>query len=233
MIKKKIQIEGIPAIIWGVESKRVFIAVHGNGSNKEDTVIELLARQAVANGYQVLSFDLPGHGEYRKRVDMSKVETYINDLNIIMRVAQNRWRKVSLFACSMGTYFSLQAYKEIHLERVLFLSPVVNMLDLIEGMMKGTGVTEQELEKEQTIATPMGMNLYWSYYSYVKAHPITSWDPPTYILYGGKDMMCARYRVEAFAEQFECKLRIDESAEHYFYTKEQLESYIRWLDATI
>ena len=233
MIKQKLQIEGIPAIVWGKGAKRVIVAVHGNMSHKEDIVIELLARQAVENGYQVLSFDLPGHGEHRQRGDVSRVETYINELDAVMKVAQNRWPKISLFACSMGAYFSLQAYKDVPLDRVFFLSPVVNMLDIIEYMMQQDGITEEQLEKEQEMNTTAGMKLYWPYYSFVKEHPITEWEHPTYILYGGKDMMCARHRVVAFADQFECKLRIDEEAEHYFHTKAQLESYAKWLDATI
>ena len=233
MIKKKVQIEGIPTIIWGTQSKRVFVAVHGNMSHKEDIVIELLARQAVENGYQVISFDLPEHGEHRSRGDVSKVETYINELKAIMRFAQNKWSKVSLFACSMGAYFSLLSYNEIPFERVLFLSPVVNMLDIIEGVMKSFGISEEQLKEEETIITPIGMKLYWSYYSYVKTHPIKAWEHPTHILYGGKDEMCARSRIQEFTNQFNCKLKIDESAEHYFHTKEQLESYLRWLDSTV
>lgn len=37
-----INIDGIPSIIWGEKSSKVFIAVHGNMSNKEDEVIKIL-----------------------------------------------------------------------------------------------------------------------------------------------------------------------------------------------
>lgn len=233
MIKKKVKIEGIPAIIWGTQSKRVFVAVHGNMSHKEDLVIELLARQATENGCQVISFDLPEHGEHRSRSDINRVETYINVLKTVMWEVQNRWNKVSLFACSMGAYFSLLAYKDIPFEKVLFLSPVTNMQDIIEGVMENFNISEKQLQKEETIETPTGMKLYWPYYQYVITHPISSWDHPTYILYGGQDQLCSRNRIQEFADQFHCKLKINESAEHYFHTKEQLEAYVRWLDATV
>lgn len=43
LIKNKgINIDGIPSIIWGEKSSKVFIAVHGNMSNKEDEVIKIL-----------------------------------------------------------------------------------------------------------------------------------------------------------------------------------------------
>ena len=37
-----INIDGSPSIIWGEKSSKVFIAVHGNMSNKEDEVIKIL-----------------------------------------------------------------------------------------------------------------------------------------------------------------------------------------------
>ena len=60
---ERISIGPIPAIIWGPPSQHLVLAVHGNMSHKADTVIELLAGNAVPRGYQVLSFDLPEHGD--------------------------------------------------------------------------------------------------------------------------------------------------------------------------
>ena len=59
MKTEKIKINNIPSIIWGEKSNKVFIAVHGNMSNKEDEVIKILAEKVVSKGYQLLSFDLP------------------------------------------------------------------------------------------------------------------------------------------------------------------------------
>lgn len=61
-IERKV-IDGIPALIWGDKSDKVFITVHGNMSNKEDEVIKILAEIVVNSGYQLLSFDLPEHGD--------------------------------------------------------------------------------------------------------------------------------------------------------------------------
>lgn len=38
---ERIKINNIPSIIWGEKSSKVFIAVHGNMSNKEDEVIKI------------------------------------------------------------------------------------------------------------------------------------------------------------------------------------------------
>ena len=52
-----IQIEGIPAVLWGAPSSRAILAVHGSQSSKTDTPILLLAQTAAARGWQVLSFE--------------------------------------------------------------------------------------------------------------------------------------------------------------------------------
>ena len=66
MKTKKIKINNIPSIIWGEKSSKVFIAIHGNMSNKEDKVIEILANKVTNKGYQLISFDLPEHGERKQ-----------------------------------------------------------------------------------------------------------------------------------------------------------------------
>lgn len=63
MKQEYIKIQHIPTILWGEKSDRILIAAHGNMSHKSDTVIERLAQAAESKGYQVLSFDLPEHGD--------------------------------------------------------------------------------------------------------------------------------------------------------------------------
>ena len=46
MKKERIRINGIPSIIWGEKSNKVYIAVHGNMSNKEDDGIRIVAEKA-------------------------------------------------------------------------------------------------------------------------------------------------------------------------------------------
>ena len=56
MKKQRFMIEEIPALLWGEDSERLYLVVHGKMSCKEEA--EGFARIAVARGYQVLSFDL-------------------------------------------------------------------------------------------------------------------------------------------------------------------------------
>ena len=135
MKTQKLLVDQIPAVVWGEPSDRVFLAVHGNLSNKEDTIIRLLAEEAALRGIQVISFDLPEHGERAGTQPPCKVQFCVRDLRKVMDYAKSRWQQISLFACSMGAYFSLLEYHAEPLHQALFLSPVVDMRRIIENMM--------------------------------------------------------------------------------------------------
>lgn len=230
----RINISNIPSIIWGEKSNRVFIAVHGNMSNKEDEVIKILAEKVTSNGYQVLSFDLPEHGERKDNTNyLCKVQNCVNDLKLIMEYAKANYEEINLWACSMGAYFSLLAYKNENIEQCIFLSPVVNMKVIIDNMMLWSNTTENELREKQEIKTDFGQTLYWDYYLYVKENPITNWNKKTYILYGNEDNMQDENIIKNFSENFSCKLSILEDGEHYFHTEKQLDYYKNWLSKTL
>ena len=234
METKRIKINNIPSIIWGEKSSKVFIAIHGNMSNKEDKVIEILANKVTNKGYQLISFDLPEHGE--RKIDtnyLCKVQNCVNDLKQIIEYAKANYNEINIWACSIGAYFSLLAYKDEDLKQCLFLSPVVNMKIIIENMMLWSNTTEIELNEKQEIKTDFGQTLYWDYYLYVKKNPITNWNKKTYILYGNKDNMQNESIIKDFSNEFNCDLTILKNGEHYFYTEEQLNFYSDWLDKII
>ena len=215
----------------GRKSSKVFIAVHGNMSNKEDEVIKILAEKVIGKGYQLLSFDLPEHGERKNDTTyLCKVQNCVKDLKQIIEYAKLNYTEINLWACSMGAYFSLVAYKNEEIKQCLFLSPVVNMKVIIDNMMLWSNTTEEELEEKQEIKTDFGQTLYWDYYKYVKDNPIINWNKKTYILYGNKDNMQNEDIIKNFSNKFNCDLTILENGEHYFHTEEQLKFYKEWLE---
>lgn len=234
MKTKKIKINNIPSIIWGEKSSKVFIAIHGNMSNKEDEVIEILANKVTNKGYQLISFDLPEHGERKEDTKyLCKVQNCVDDLKQVIEYVKANYNEINIWACSIGAYFSLLAYKDEDLKQCLFLSPVVNMKIIIENMMLWSNITEKELNEKQEIKTDFGQTLYWDYYLYVKENPITNWNKKTYILYGNKDNMQNESIIKDFSNEFNCDLTILKNGEHYFHTEEQLNFYNDWLDKII
>lgn len=233
MLKKNIVIEGIPALLWGEEKRKLFIAVHGNLSSKADIPICILAEEAVPLGYQVLSFDLPEHGDRKDEPTLCKAENCVSDLKKVFAFASARTSTISLWANSIGAYFGLMAYKNERLKQSLFLSPVVDMGRLIQNMMQWFAVTEEQLHRDKEVSTPIGQTLYWDYYQYVMENPIMKWNTPTSILYGKKDELCEYDGLTSFCKSFHCNLSISDSSEHYFHTEEDLAVYRAWIQKSI
>lgn len=209
----KFYIGKIPVIIWGMKSDKVYIYVHGKMSDKESA--ETFARIAENKGYQTISFDLPEHGERKDENYRCDIWNSISDLHQISSYTFANWKSVSLFACSLGAYFSLQAYKDITFEKCFFLSPIVNMEYLIKNMFQWFHVTEEMLYAKREIPTPID-TLSWDYYQYVKKNPVTRWNSPTYILYGGKDNLQSLQVIENFAKSNPVALTISADSEHSF-----------------
>lgn len=230
-MKNKTDINGIPAVMWGKPDNKLIIAVHGDMSNKEDTVIELLAETAVAKGYGVLSFDLPGHGERSRESNyILNPLNSITDLQAVYAFVQTQTLEISLFACSIGAYFSLLAFGNHEIQKSFFLSPVINMERVIGNMMAAFKVTEERLKAERQIPLPIGKILDWEYYTYVREHPVC-WlgETPVAILYGSQDNISDRSDVERFTRKYGAQLTVMEGSEHFFHTEEQLRYYKQWL----
>lgn len=233
MKRENFKIGHIPAVLWGKKSDKLFIAIHGNMSHKEDPVIELLADVAVPSGYQVLGFDLPEHGERKDDGISCKVHNCVSELESVLDYAKRRFSEISLFACSIGAYFSLLACSDKNLKQALFLSPIVNMEKIIVNMMEAFGISEDELKQKEVIAILNAPALYWDYYCYVKEHPIEKWNIDTSILYGSNDNLCSLKDLKSFSEKFNCHITIIDGGDHYFHTQEQLNFYLSWLQKKV
>lgn len=227
--KERTSIDGIPAIEWGPRSSAVYVAVHGYASNKEDVVVALMAEVAAHKGVQILSFDLPEHGERKGSEAPCTVRNGMAALRSAMAYARSRWETISLFACSIGAYFSLLTYGHEPLRQALFLSPVVDMMRLIDAIMQRERIPPERLEREGAIATNLGPTLYWDCYRYVQEHPIDNWSCPTAILHARDDAVCEYDLVRAFSERFRCSLDIAEDGEHHFHTALQLKTVALWM----
>lgn len=227
MEPKHLLIKDIPTLIWGTQSDKVFLYVHGQGGNKEEA--QNFAAIVQEHDYQVLSIDLPKHGE--RKTDKKSFEPWevTPELCYTMNYIKQNWKTVALFANSIGAWFSMLAFKDELLEKCLFLSPIVDMENLISEMMKWANVSEKQLQEEQFIHTDFGQTLSWRYWIYAKDNPITIWNTPTKILYGEKDNLVANTVIAQFAEKFNCDLTMLKGGEHWFHTPQQLDILYGWI----
>ena len=226
-MRKKFYIGNIPAILWGNPSEKICIFIHGQGGNKEEA--EFFSRIVCKFGWQVISIDLPEHGERTNEKDMFNPWCIVPELETLLAFIKEKWSEISLYANSIGAYFSLLAYKYENLKSCMFVSPVFDMKQLILDMMLWANVTPIELEKKQTIDTNFGQRLSWKYWTYVLDNPIERWFIPTEILYSVKDELIRLETVENFSHKFNCGLTILSDGEHWFHTEEQLRYLRKWI----
>lgn len=231
MKTQRIHIMQTPAIIWGAPSEKVYLYIHGQGGYKEEA--ETFAGIACRHSCQVLGIDLPGHGERKTEAGSFVPWHVVPELLSVMKYIRLHWPHVSLCANSIGAWFSLLGLESRWLEECLMVSPVPDMERLILNMMAQADVSEERLKREQAIQTSFGQTLSWEYLTYTRTHPVTRWEVPTYILYGGADNLIERSAVDRFTRQFNCSLTVLEHGGHWFHTEEQLDFLYHWMETCL
>lgn len=226
MDKQYIKIGHIPAVIYGEKSEKAYIFVHGKCGRKEEA--ESFAETVSAAGYQIISIDLPGHGERKGEKDTFYPWVAVPELKAVAEYAKTKWKHLSLRATSIGAWFSMLALQNEAFEKCLFVSPILNMKRLIENMMLWAGVSEEELEQKGEIETAFGETLSWKYYQFAKENRIQRWSFSTEILYAENDNLTEFDVAKSFSEKFGCRLTVMENGEHWFHTDEQLAFLKAW-----
>lgn len=222
MRPERVQIGGIPALLYGAPAERGYLFLHGQMGRKEEA--EAFAQVVCPKGYQVLSIDLPGHGELRSG-ELTPWEA-VPDIQEALGWAERRWEAVSLRANSIGAYFAMLAFDAP--ARALLASPILDMEGLILTMLGWAGVTEGQLREQGEIHTTFGQTLSWKYLCWVREHPVFSWTCPVSILYGGRDNMTPRRTVEDYVRRHNAGLTVMENGEHWFHTPGQLAVLRAW-----
>ncbi|MDD6678418.1 MAG: alpha/beta hydrolase [Firmicutes bacterium] len=220
-------INGVPALLYGQDCGRVFLHVHGQFGCKEEAsrLVEIICPR----GYQVLSVDLPGHGERISRPDCFVPWEAVPELRKLFAYARKRWSRISLYAVSIGAYFSLLAFRNVRIEKSMFVSPILDMDKLIRDRMQLENITREQLREAGEIPISSGEPLSWKYLQYAEENRITEWSSPTAILYAGGDTLTDRQTVNRFMEKFPCSLTVMEDGEHWFHTPEQLGVLENWI----
>lgn len=227
MKTEQFQIGTIPAVLYGDPGEQGYLFLHGQMGRKEEA--EAFARAICPKGYQVLSIDLPGHGDRQDRAEALTPWTAAPDIRAALAWAQRRWKNISLRATSIGAYFALVTFDAP--ERALLVSPVLDMEGLILTMMGWAGVTEDQLRERGDIATSFGQTLSWEYLCWAREHPIHRWTCPVRILWGSEDNMTPLQTVEAYVRQHNARLTVIEGGEHWLHTPEQLAALRQWEEA--
>ncbi len=170
-------------------------------------------------GYDVIGFD------YESRLPWEAEKEFPAEYKRL----SEKYDSITVVAISIGAYYTLCNLGLEKIERAFLISPIVDMENVVSGMMKMANVTEDELREKSIIETDFGETLSWQYYTYVKEHPI-KWNIPTDILYGENDNFTDIGTMRSFAEKINATLTVMKGGEHWFHTDEEMKFLDEWID---
>lgn len=215
-----------PYLCYGQTSDQVCLFLHGQSGHKEEG--ERFAQIANPKGWQVVAIDLPQHGQRQGGAEPFLPWVVVPELEQVWQELQGRWKRIALRANSIGAWLAMLALAGKPVDTCLFVSPVVDMENLIQTMMIWAGVTEERLEREREIPTDFGQTLSWDYLKYVRQHPVHALSAHTNILYGDQDNLVPEPVVECFARAEGAHLTVYPGGEHWFHTPEQMKVMGTW-----
>ena len=194
--------------------KHIMIYVHGKGGS----AAEAEHYKALFPEAEVLGFDYRAQMPWEAKAEFPQ----------FFEKQRKQCDRLTLAANSIGAFFSMSSLDETLIDRAYFISPVVDMKNLIENIMLWTGVSERELAEKQEIPTQFGETLSWAYLTYVREHPVL-WQVPTRILYGAHDNLTSLETIRAFAEKTGAELTVMPDGEHWFHTERQMQFLDQWI----
>ena len=215
-----------PYLCYGQTSDQVCLFLHGQSGHKEEG--ERFAQIANPKGWQVVAIGLPQHGQRQGGAEPFLPWVVVPELEQVWQELQGRWKRIALRANSIGAWLAMLALAGKPVDTCLFVSPVVDMENLIQTMMTWAGVTEERLEREREIPTDFGQTLSWDYLKYVRQHPVHALSAHTNILYGDQDNLVPQPVVECFARAEGAHLTVYPGGEHWFHTPEQMKVMGTW-----
>ncbi len=126
----------------------------------------------------------------------------------------------------------MHSLQKCKIKKVLFISPILDMEQLILDMINWANTSEKELAEKREIQTDFGETLSWEYLCFVRDNPII-WNVKTEILYAEHDNLTSRKTVDEFINDHNAHLTIMENGEHWFHTDEQIEFLNNWMKNVI
>ena len=194
--------------------KNIVVYIHGKGGSAQ----EAAHFQQFFTDRDVLGFD------YEARTPWEAKEEFVPFFEYILKSRKS----VTILANSIGAFFAMHALQDMRIKKAYFISPIVNMENLILNMLSRANASEEELRNKGELDTGSGEKLSWKYLCYAREHP-SFWTAPTHILYGENDDLTSFETICEFANQAQATLTVMKNGEHWFHTAEQMRFLDDWI----
>ncbi len=117
------------------------VYVHGKGGN----TAESKHYEGLFPGSKVIGL------EYQNDVPWKVNEEIFSTVNTLKK----EYKEIILIANSIGAYFSMHAGIDGLIKKAYFISPIVDIKGMIQGLMKSIALSEEELKIKGRVATPL------------------------------------------------------------------------------
>ena len=194
--------------------KKAIIYIHGKGGSS----FEINQYKESCLGFDMIGID---YNEYLPWIVEKQIKS-------VYEKVEKTYDEIYILANSIGAYFAMHSLQNVNIKKALFISPILDMEQLILNMMNWANVSEETLCEKKEIPTDFGETLSWKYLCFVRENPIV-WNIPTEILYGEKDNLTSCETVDKFIKNHNAHLTVMENGEHWFHTEEQLTFLNNWL----
>ena len=198
--------------------KKAIIYIHGKGGSS----LEINQYKESCLGFDMIGVD---YNEYLPWIVEKQIKSVYEKI-------EKNYDEIYILANSIGAYFAMHSLQKVNIKKALFISPILDMEQLILNMMNWANVSEETLCEKKEISTDFGETLSWKYLCFVRENPIV-WNIPTEILYGEKDNLTSCETIDKFIKNHNAHLTVVENGEHWFHTKEQLTFLNNWLKQSL
>ena len=224
---EELLLDGIPALRWGEPGGRAVIGVHGQFSNRRDPVMVQYGNVIASRGDQLISFDLPAHGDRQDDKAFNPMEAS-PEVRTFARLARSQSTEVSLLANSIGAYFSLCDTPAGTFKHAWLVSPLLDLEYYIRDMMAEYSVTDEQLEAQTVIHTRRGV-LDWPYLRFVEEHPVKL-DTPSWMIRGDQDEVVPLDTLSRFVGAPGVELVQVEGGQHFLGRPPHLDTVVAWFE---
>ena len=129
--------------------KKAIIYIHGKGGSS----FEINQYKESCLGFDMIGID---YNEYLPWIVEKQIKS-------VYEKVEKTYDEIYILANSIGAYFAMHSLQNVNIKKALFISPILDMEQLILNMMNWANVSEETLCEKKEISTDFGETLSWKY----------------------------------------------------------------------
>ena len=215
--------------------KKVIIAVHGFGGDKNSTVIVALANELNKYNIGLVCFDFPAHGQSEVDGNYFTVENSINDLNEVEKYVKEKYKlPIGIFATSYGAYITLLNIGKNKKEYsdVILRCPAIDMYNIFRKNILNISQEEFKQKGYCELGYERKINIIYEYFEELEKNNVkeivSNLNIPIVIIHGTEDNMSPIKDSIELERKFKEKVILEKvyGADHRFKKEGELEKIL-------